>query len=273
MADNLETKYYWSGDEPMWAANPEHIRIYGHMLCPFVQRAWLSFGAKQIPFQKVHVDMENKAKWHTDFNTGLLPVLQTPKGDMLKESDVIFNFAYDFAPVDQGLKLYPSCGAAPGDLEASIETAQHRLFMKKFDAAILGTWFGVLRGGCAEADVQKLVDVLKVMEETFKTQMNGKNWLSGRDDPMMIDVYCYPLIERCELFRHCILADKTYAKFELEKNMPTLFAYYNRFREHPFFKDHCVTHSAWATQVQFWTDMAIAGKGNWLTLTIFDKKE
>ena len=141
---NLETKFYYSGDEPQWETNPEHIRIYGHMLCPFVQRAWLSFGAKEIPFQKVHVDMKNKAKWHVDFNGGLLPVLQATDGAMLKESDVIFNFAHDFAPVDQGLKLYPTDGAPSGDVAACQESAQHRLFMNEFDSKLLCPFFRVM---------------------------------------------------------------------------------------------------------------------------------
>jgi len=39
-----------SGDEPKPPVNPDVLRIYGHMLWPFVERAKYCFLAKQIPF-------------------------------------------------------------------------------------------------------------------------------------------------------------------------------------------------------------------------------
>ena len=67
---NLEEMYYRAGDLPKPEVNPEHLRVYGHQLCPFVQRAYLTLGAKGIPFQKCNVDLETKAQWHIDYNDG-----------------------------------------------------------------------------------------------------------------------------------------------------------------------------------------------------------
>jgi glutathione S-transferase len=41
---------------------------------------------------------EDRAQWHLDFNKGQLPMLETPEGDMIAESDVLMNFAQDAAP-------------------------------------------------------------------------------------------------------------------------------------------------------------------------------
>lgn len=104
---NLEPIYYGSAGEPKPSVNPEHLRIYGHMLCPFVQRSYFAFGAKKIPFQKVHMSLIEKAQWHLDFNGGLVPILETPTGTMINESGFIAEFGNDFAGPDQGLKLWP----------------------------------------------------------------------------------------------------------------------------------------------------------------------
>ena len=122
MSDTLEEIYYMSGEEPKPDTNPNHLRVYGHMLCPFVQRGYLALGAKDIEFQKCSIDLLNKAKWHVDFNGGLIPVLETPAGDMINESAVVQGFAVDFAPKDQGLKLWPHEAAEPGNVQASVKT-------------------------------------------------------------------------------------------------------------------------------------------------------
>ena len=96
---NLETIYYGSGNEPKPAVNPDQLRIYGHMLCPFVQRSYFAFGAKKNPFQKVnvHLVVVEKAQWHLDFNGGLIPVLESPDGTLINESGFIAEFANEFA--------------------------------------------------------------------------------------------------------------------------------------------------------------------------------
>ena len=46
-----------SYSKPKPGLNQKHLRIYGHMLCPFVERAVLAMAAKQIPFQKCEMEM------------------------------------------------------------------------------------------------------------------------------------------------------------------------------------------------------------------------
>ena len=64
--NSLEMIYYDSGDTPKPTTNPEVVRIYGHELWAFTQKAYFAFAAKDIPFQKCSMDMQNKAKWHMD---------------------------------------------------------------------------------------------------------------------------------------------------------------------------------------------------------------
>ena len=69
--------------------NQNHIRMYGHNLCPFVTRSRWTYACKDVQFQEVFVDLNDKAQWHLDFNNGFIPVLETPAGDLIPESGIV----------------------------------------------------------------------------------------------------------------------------------------------------------------------------------------
>ena len=41
--------------------NKNYLRLYGHNLCPFVEKARIALNAKQIQFQICEIDMQEKA--------------------------------------------------------------------------------------------------------------------------------------------------------------------------------------------------------------------
>lgn len=86
---SLATIHYASGKKPKPAVNSANIRVYGHELCPFTQRARMTLAAKQIPFQKCEVDLLNKAEWHKNVNGGSIPMLETPEAEIIFESAVL----------------------------------------------------------------------------------------------------------------------------------------------------------------------------------------
>ena len=91
----------------------------------------LALTAKDIPFQKCQVDMTNKAQWHIDLNGGTLPVLEAPDGTLIFESAFVMDFANNFG-AGNGYALWPH-QAAPGDLNANMQTGAMKLQMLKFD--------------------------------------------------------------------------------------------------------------------------------------------
>ena len=119
--------YYQGGVHPKPETNKENLRVYGHMLWPFVQRSFLALGAKQIPFQVCHVDLNEKAEWHLAVNGGLVPILETTEGEMVQESAVIASFASDVALKGQGIPLWPHEAAEPGDVNAAMKTAKTKI--------------------------------------------------------------------------------------------------------------------------------------------------
>jgi len=71
--------------------NKNHIRLYGHYLCPFVEIARLVLAAKGIQYQDVQVNLKHRAKWHYILNNGFVPILELPDGHLIFESDIIIN--------------------------------------------------------------------------------------------------------------------------------------------------------------------------------------
>ncbi|CAI2365920.1 unnamed protein product [Moneuplotes crassus] len=85
--------------------NSNYVRLYGHHLCPFVQRVLLVLTAKQVEFQFVSVDLTTRNSWHYDINKGLVPVLEHPDGTLVHDSlDVCDWIEQKYS--DKGIQLY-----------------------------------------------------------------------------------------------------------------------------------------------------------------------
>ena len=61
--------------------NKKYLRLYGHYMCPFVERARLVLAAKGIPYQDCQINLEDRTKWHREMNKGFVPILEVPPGD------------------------------------------------------------------------------------------------------------------------------------------------------------------------------------------------
>ena len=76
--NTLERMFYEGGETPKPTPNTNHLRMYGHSLCPFVARARYTLSAKQVEFQECQLGLDNRGQWHKDFNEGKIPILETP---------------------------------------------------------------------------------------------------------------------------------------------------------------------------------------------------
>ena len=95
--------------DAMPAPNNNHLRLYGHTLCPFVERVRLVLYS--TPYQDCQINLETRTKWHYYLNNGFVPILETPiynsafgKHYVILESRIIM----DFLDEHLGLKLYSS---------------------------------------------------------------------------------------------------------------------------------------------------------------------
>lgn len=101
----------------------EKLILVSHHLCPYVQRAAIALAEKDVPFERVSVDLGNKPDWFVRLSPlGKVPLLQV-NGRVIFESNVILEFLEETLPNP----LHP---------ETAIDRADHRAWIE-FGSAIL----------------------------------------------------------------------------------------------------------------------------------------
>jgi glutathione S-transferase len=112
----------------------QHLKLISHKLCPYVQRAAIALAEKNVPFERIDIDLADKPGWFLAISPlGKVPLLQVPtdNGDaVLFESNVICEY------IDEafgGPKLHP---------QDALERAQHRAWME-FGSSILTDLWGL----------------------------------------------------------------------------------------------------------------------------------
>jgi glutathione S-transferase len=177
-----------------------------------------------------------------DFNGGLVPVLETPDGSMINESSVIASFAVE-KEFGKGMLLWPHECAPAGDLAANMKTAKMRLEMQKFDN-FFGKFWGAYMARFNDEEKNAIYrEEVPKMEEFFKRNLNGQDYLSGTSEPMMIDIHCYPMVERMVMLEN----GPWNRGFEAigMKDAPTICDYVHRFRAHPKLGVHAIRKEAY----------------------------
>ena len=96
-------------------------------LCPYVQRAAIVLAEKDVPFERINVDLADKPEWFKAISpTGKVPLLKV--GDeVLFESSVIVEYLEETHPKP----LHP---------QAPLSRARHRAWMEFGSAILADIW-------------------------------------------------------------------------------------------------------------------------------------
>jgi glutathione S-transferase len=172
-----------------------------------------------------------------DLNGGLVPILETPDGTTLHESALIADFASNYK-TNKGLKFWPH-EQNPGDLAASMKTGKMKLEILTFDKHSSKLLAPIMSRFEDAAKIAACKDILPHIEAFFVKNLNGSHYLSGGPEPMYIDFYCYPWVERLVMLEHSPWKQGFEA---IGMNLyPTVCAYVHRFRQHPVLAPWVIT--------------------------------
>lgn len=101
----------------------ENLTLISHQLCPYVQRAVISLTEKEVPFDRVDIDLANKPDWFLELSPlGKTPVLKVGSRAIF-ESAVILEFLEETQPQP----LHP---------EDPLDRSEHRSWIE-FGSAVL----------------------------------------------------------------------------------------------------------------------------------------
>ncbi|XP_039217596.1 glutathione S-transferase omega-1-like isoform X1 [Crotalus tigris] len=174
------------------------IRVYSMRHCPFAQRTRLVLKAKGINHEIVNINLRNKPEWFFEKNPlGLVPVLETSKGQLISESPITCEYLDEAYPEN---KLYP---ADP------YEKAYQKMLLEYFSKVppICISYARAIRNGedasALKNEYQKKLLKLEEMLANHKTKFFGGNSVS------MIDYLIWPWFELIEAFQLLECLDHT----------------------------------------------------------------
>ena len=182
------------------------LTLVSHLLCPYVQRAAILLTEKQIPFERIDVDLSNKPDWFLKISPlGKTPVLLVD-GQPIFESAVICEYLDETTeprmhPVDP------------------LERARHRAWME-FSSATLSSIAGLYGAPDAQTLNAKLDDLrakFGQVETELGSQAHSGPYFEGGS---------FSIVDACfaPVFRYFDVFD-TMEDFGVFQNSPEVFAW------------------------------------------------
>ena len=172
------------------------LRLISHKLCPYVQRAVIALTEKGTPFERIDIDLANKAEWFLKLSPlGKTPVLLVGEVAIF-ESAVILEYLEETQP----RPLHP---ADP------LVRAEHRAWIE-FGAAVLSD----IAGFYAAPDEASFKAKTAQLEQRFsrlEARIAAEPWFDGAEFSL-VDAVFGPVFRYFDVFDQIadfgILADK-----------------------------------------------------------------
>jgi glutathione S-transferase len=203
------------------------LKLISHPLCPFVQRAAIVLLEKNVPFERITVDLSAKPDWFLALSpTGKVPLLkvqQAAREDaILFESMVICEYLEE---TQSGAPMYP---------QDALSRARHRAWIEFATQTMTDGWQFLHAVDTATADVRRAAfrDKLSKLE----AELGSGPYFAGADFGMVDAVYA-------PLFRYFGIIDPTVAQAVFE-GLPRVSAWRAMLAARPSVRDAVVADYA-----------------------------
>ncbi|XP_071605448.1 glutathione S-transferase omega-1-like [Heliangelus exortis] len=166
------------------------IRLYSMRFCPFAQRTRLVLRAKGISHEVININLKNKPDWFFEKSPfGLVPVLETSKGQLIYESPITCEYLDEAFP---GKKLMPS---------DPYERALQKMLLEQFSkiTPLVFKYYVAVKDGQDTAALKaEIVEKFGKFEEILSKR---NTVFYGGDSISMLDYMIWPWFERLEPFQ------------------------------------------------------------------------
>ncbi|XP_069467848.1 glutathione S-transferase omega-1-like [Ambystoma mexicanum] len=182
-------KSWRKGSSPPGPVPGGLIRIYSMRFCPFAQRTRLVLAAKGIKCETINVNLKSKPEWFLKKAPfGLVPVLETSKGEIVYESAIACDYLDEAYP---GKKLTPS---------DPLEKAQQKMLLEHF-SKLYPFMYRMLMAKRKGEDISEMkADFKNQLLELEEVLVSKKTPYFGGESVSMIDYMMWPWFERAEPF-------------------------------------------------------------------------
>ncbi len=184
------------------------LTLISHYLCPYVQRAVISLQEKNVPFERIYIDLANKPDWFLKISPlGRVPVLRVGETAVF-ESSVILEYIED----TQGSPLHP---------EDPLLRAEHRSWME-FGSSVLND----IGGFYSAKDQQTFTDKTAALSGKFQLledKLKDGPYFAGADFSLVDTVFG-------PVFRYFDVFDKI-RDFEILSDKPKILSWRSSLKE------------------------------------------
>ncbi|ESP01809.1 hypothetical protein LOTGIDRAFT_172362 [Lottia gigantea] len=158
------------------------LRLYSMRMCPYAQRARLVLSAKNIKYDRINIDLNNKPNWFFDINpNGEVPVI-IHNGQNIYQSLICAEYVEEAFPTPQLYTTDP------------VSRAWEKIYYNHWNSKGNPAFYSLMLTGCLDpVQSKRLTEVLEVMEGFLK--VSGKPYYSG-DRIGFADYMTWPWFER-----------------------------------------------------------------------------
>jgi glutathione S-transferase len=145
------------------------LTLVSHHLCPYVQRAAIALAEKQIPFERIWIDLAAKPEWFTKISPlGKVPVL------IVRSADGEENSVFESAVILEYLEEAMPSPLHPAD---ALERALHRGWIE-FGSQVLNA-IGRFYSASDAASFEKEREGLAAMFERIEAELSDGPFFAG----------------------------------------------------------------------------------------------
>lgn len=180
------------------------IKIIAHNLCPYVQRVVILMLEKNISFERIDIDLDNRPAWLMQSSpTGKVPLLITENNGVLFESQVICDYLDEVSPAS----------LQPID---SFEKAQHRAWTE-FGTHMLNIIADIIYRDIRQNNFENSISQLIQQLQFVEAEHSGGSYFAGEDFHLIDAIYA-------SLFRYFPVLQQVTSS-PILRNMPRLSAW------------------------------------------------
>jgi glutathione S-transferase len=166
------------------------LTLISHTLCPYVQRAAIVLSEKNVPFERIYIDLADKPDWfRTASPLGKVPLLKVGEKQYLFESAPIVEFVDE----TEGKKLHP---------DDPVTRAQHRAYIE-FASQILNG-IGALYNAKDEATFQQASKVLRSKFEHLDEAIDPVGPFFAGEHFSLVDAAFGPVFRYFDVFEEFV---------------------------------------------------------------------
>ncbi|XP_041986189.1 uncharacterized protein LOC121738292 [Aricia agestis] len=218
------------------------LRVFAMRFCPYAERTVLVLNAKNIPYDIVFINLDNKPEWIFTYSPkGTVPALEYEQGKGIFDSTIV-NVYLD--------EKYPETPLQSTD---PLRRAQDKMIVELFAGAQSAYYTAAFNSQALQPSmVENYHKALDLLQKEL--QSRGTKFLHG-DEPGLVDYTIWPFLERFEALP---LLGKPEFAIESPK-YDALIAYMSAMKNVPSVKQYCLSPD---THAKF-TESRVKGDPNY----------